>query len=265
MRFVGGLRLSIGAIASVALIVLGLFVVPWFTADDSPADVAAIDTARGTARISLLETEICHDHGTICGSGMTIDVVDGISGSLALATIGVSCLFGLAMLDTDRRHQRGLEAQWRRTIAVGGLGVAAIALAAICLATFAPDGIEYVIRETGRYGGYEFGGRSEHTGFTEAPTRAVGGWLVLAGLGLALYMTWRARPEREASDDSVLESVAPTAPRRAPIEPPPRGVETDPFRSPPAPPPIAVVKPRATTGEAPRADRDDAPGPALLR
>jgi hypothetical protein len=131
---------------------------------------------------------------------------------------------------------------------------------------FDPGPIAYVIQERERY---SFHG-TDYDGVTAAPKLGYGAFVTIVGLAIGAASAWKARPFRDDTADASADADAPAEPRpsepkRAPIEAPPRGVETDPFRAPPSPPPIRVVQ-QAVSTEAPRADGDDhTPGPTLLR
>ncbi len=84
------------------------------------------------------------------------------------------------------------------------------------------------------------------------------GILAIHHLGTALLAL------RNHDDSEPVAASAPVKQRREPLPPPPRNVETDPFRAPPQPPPIAV-QPPAPPAAVPIQLDETAVAPKLLR
>jgi hypothetical protein len=87
------------------------------------------------------------------------------------------------------------------------------------------------------------------------------GVLAIHHLGTALLAL---RAHDDSLDASPPEKQPPATPRDPLPPPPPRGVETDPFRAPPQPPPIAV-QPPAPPAPVPIQLDENAEAPKLLR
>lgn len=270
------LRLGGFALATLLLLALAGWFMPWFSAegprtvqlfgDPTAQPVDTADGPSGTARIKLLEVEICHETTTYeCGTAMTYEIVDGVFPKIAAGVFGAGLIFGLLVINAERRRVIYGEARWGDCVAAFVAGGATLVLGVVLLFVERPGAIAYEIVDRHR-----FDYHTNASGFTAAPSLGNGPWVLLMALLLGAYAVWRARPlaEDAADEPEVTAAPPPREERRVPIEPPPRGVETDPFRAPPAPPPIAVVRPhRESTAPviAPRAaSQDDAPGPKLL-
>jgi hypothetical protein len=251
----GGGSFIITALAALIALVLGLGVGPWFTAHEVASEHTGLtaELVGGETEILLYRTAICANYATDCVAAPTVELVGGACGALAAATFVLGLGFGgLVGFAVHRRLAVGA--------ASGGLvllglvlGAATLACALLCLVVVRPDALAVDIVH-----GYA------HTySLTSTPGLGWGGFVTVLGLGGGAVTLWRTRP---VADPVAVEASPARRPPDAELRPPPpRGVETDPFRAPPSPPPLAVVR-HARPATAPRAATEDGePGPALRR
>jgi hypothetical protein len=231
-----GLRFLGGTLATIGLLVAGLGVTSWFAAGQAAVDVLGDNTifTDVSSSIKLATIELCSNN--LCVSTWTFELEGSTFAKLALVTLVVGIGFGALVAWAAHRRIAGDDlARWQRVLAYV-LGAGVVALGVACMFAVPPDVLSYDI-STGRGRNGMLAG--SHTfGISTQPTLGIGGWLTLAGVVLGGVML---RPPRGEPAEDAPEEPKPVV-KRIELGPPPRGVETDPFRAPPAPPPIAVVK-----------------------
>jgi hypothetical protein len=253
-----GLVLIASVLGTIALLVFGLGISSWFTAEQ-----AVIETGAGgafghaTTEISPATIEVC-SYGR-CVSAWTLELADSSFAKLAAATLLLGIAFGLLVLWFANRRIAAAEVPWLLKWAGHALALSVIATAALCLFVHTPGVVAYEIVAAGDPFVPDWPG--EHTrAITKPPARGLGGFLTIAGVLLGGFVVWGARsPERAKAPE---EKRRPRA-RRETRPPAHRGPETDPFRSPPRPQ-LAVVRHERPAATPVDADPSQEP-PKLLR
>ena len=225
------------AIAAAVCLINGLAMASWFTG--SSGDDGFITTA-----VRLGSVEVCL--GSICSSTLAYVVAGSSYGMLGFITVVGGVAFTVLLVWGAYRRITMYEIpRWQRLVgyALGGLLLSTTVCCMFVAKPFNPA-----------YG--EIGPTTLHL--------ASGGFVTLVGLILGVVVFYGGRPEDVAVGRDYSDLDARPKPPRREIVPPPRGIETDPFRAPPAPPPVAVVRNDRPTTAPVVLDPDDE-SPKLLR
>jgi len=226
------------AIVSAVCLINGFAMAAWFSGSVGQ-DVLEVSVA-----VRLGSVEACF--GPVCSSTLAYVVAGSSYGMLGFITlVGIVAFAALVVWGAYRRISIYEIPRWHRVVgyALGGL---LLATTLCCMFVAKP-----VIPSFG-----EFGPMTIHL--------ASGGFVTLAGLVLGIAVFYGGRPVEIAVGRDYSDLDAKPKPPRREIVPPPRGIETDPFRALPAPPPVAVVRNDRPTTAPVVLDPDDEK-PKLLR
>lgn len=253
-----GLVFIASVLGTIVLLVFGLGIASWFTAEQAVIELGAGgDFGHATAEISPATIEVC-SYGR-CVSAWTLQLADGSFAKLAAAALLLGIAFGLLVLWFANRRIAGAEVPRPLKWLAHALALSVLATAALCLFVHTPGALAYEI--VAADDPFLPNWPEDHTRvITKPPARGLGGFLAIAGVLLGGFVVWGARsPERAKPTE---EQPRPRARRR---ERPPthRGPETDPFRSPPRPQ-LAVVRHERPSTTPVDADPSQEP-PKLLR
>lgn len=239
------------SLVTIVLMILGLAVSSWFAASQ--------DTFGGlfTTNVRLTGAEFCAN--TLCVDYMASIPGGEAYGATGVITLVVGVFFALTVATgVFQRISQGMIPTWLR-YAGYLLGTATLVLSLSCMYLVPPD---HITLDMSRFG----------VVLTSADQRMLVGDLTLSfgGLftvfgtvfGLVLLRGGSPLPDEETAEIPVARAKKPR--REVMLTPPPRGVETDPFRAPPAPPPVAVVKNDRPVTAPIEFDPDDE-APKLLR
>jgi len=228
------------SIAAVVCLINGLAMSAWFTSTAGGDSGFEITTA-----VRLGSIEVCL--GAICNSTLAYTMVGSSYGMLGFLTVVGGVAFGaLVVWGAFRRITMYEIPRWQRLVgyALGGL----LLVTSVCCM--------FVTKPISPVYGTLVGPSTLHLD--------IGGFVTLAGLVLGVVMFYGGRPEDIPVGRDYSELDARPKPPRREIVPPPRGIETDPFRAPPEPPPVAVVRNDRPTTAPVVLDPDDE-SPKLLR
>jgi len=247
-------------LGTIVLLVVGLGIASWFTADGAVVESTGNDAfGPPSTEFALAKINAC-SYGR-CVSTWTFEFADGAFGKLALATLALGSAFGALVLWFANRRIASAEVPAALKWLGYALAIATLTTSLLCMFAYPPEAMAYEVVTSGGSLLSSPSTTGRTLAITTEPTRGLGGSLAIAGLLLGSLVVWGARTTAKQPEPEV----EPRTPRRSERSVAARGPETDPFRAAPAPPPIATVRhPRPWTATPVVDDPSDEP-PKLLR
>lgn len=236
-----GLVLMASVLGTIVLLVLGLGITSWFSAEQGVLLIGARgDFGHSTASISPATVEICSYER--CVSAWTLQLADGVFPKLAGIALLVGAAFGALVLWFATRRIASAEVPLLLKLLGFALALAAVALALLCMFVHKPGVVAYEILQEG-VNPYALWPAQYTRAITKPPVLGPGGFLTIIGVLLGSFVIWGARsPARaEAPEPRRRRRRDRSEPRPDARSRSQHGPETDPFRSPPRPH-IAVVR-----------------------